>query len=245
MNLINEFDIQRSDVITITGGGGKTSLMFALGKALSEMGMYHGLTTTAKICIADVPENQCLIRENIDDIINAIKNDPNREWVIGKERVTGQKISGFSENELKHLHHYLIEELGSFVIINEGDGSKRKPYKFYSNYEPMIPKITTKLIHVIGAEVFYQKIDDTTFHRSELFGNPQAVFDESVLKQVLENFVESKLKPKLNKNVPLMLIINKADGENLEKAKIMAKIGAPLFDQCYVGSMKEGWILQV
>lgn len=245
MKLINNFNIQNNDVITITGGGGKTSLMFALGKELSEAGIYHGLTTTAKICVADVPAIQCLIKEDIADVIHEIKKDPHREWVFGKERVSGQKISGFSETELKVLHDCLQNELGSFVIINEGDGSKRKPYKFYSDYEPIIPTITTKLIHVIGAEVLDQKIDNATFHRAELFGNPQAVFDEPVLKQVLENFITAKLDPQLAKNVMRILVINKADGENLKKAEKIGKIGGVLFDHCFISSLKEGWIQPV
>jgi len=238
MNLIKDFNIQKNDVITITGGGGKTSLMFALGKELSEMGMIHVLTTTAKICVSDVPENQCMISKYIKEVINQIKKDPKREWVIGKEIIKGQKISGFSNEELE----YLQDSLGSLVILNEGDGSKRKPYKFYSDYEPMIPKLTTKIIHVIGAEVLFKKIDDAFFHRSELYGDTEAVFDEGVFKEVLENFIKNKLDAKLEKTIPRILFINKADGEHLKNAKIMGKIGKLLFDQCFIGSLKEGWV---
>lgn len=238
MNLIENLKITENDVITITGGGGKTSLMISLGKALSQNRMNHVLTTTAKICITDLPGAQSIICEDINDIINVLKKDPQKEWLIGKEKVTDQKISGFAEEELVILKN----AIKPLVIVNEGDGSKRKPYKFYSDYEPMIPQITTKLIHVIGAEVLFKKIDDQTFHRSELYGYSQVVFNEDVLLQALKNFIKNKLEAKLTSDTQRILFINKADGENLENARIMAKIGAPLFDRCLLGSLKEGWI---
>lgn len=238
MNLIKDFNIQIDDVITITGGGGKTSLMYAIGKELSEMGMNHVLTTTAKICISDISKNQWIISNDIKEVIKQITENPKKEWVIGKEMVEGQKISGFSEEELEFLH----SSLDSFVIVNEGDGSKRKPYKFYNEYEPMIPRLTTKIIHVIGAEVLYQKINDEFFHRSELFGNSEAVFNEHVFIKVLKNFKKNKLGINLEKNIPKILLINKADGNSLKKARIMGDIGKSVFDSCYIGSLKEGWV---
>lgn len=238
MNLIENLKINENDVITITGGGGKTSLMMRLGKELSKKSMNHVLTTTAKICISDLRGVQSIICENINDIIDVLKKDAQQEWIIGKEKVTDQKISGFAEEELIILKN----AIKPLVIINEGDGSKRKPYKFYGDYEPMIPQITTKLIHVIGAEVLYKKIDDQTFHRSELYGDTQAIFDEDVLFQAFKDFIKNKLDAKLAGDTQRILFINKADGENLKNARIMSKIGAPLFDRCLMGSLQEDWI---
>jgi probable selenium-dependent hydroxylase accessory protein YqeC len=241
VKLIDKLNITANDVITITGGGGKTSLMFALSQELAARKLNHVMTTTAKICIADVPELQCLIRTEMTAVIAAIRKDPQRAWLIGKERVNGQKISGFSEVELMALKAAIVP----LVIINEGDGSKRKPYKFYHDYEPAIPSFTTKLIHVMGAEILFRKIDADTFHRPELFGNDQAIFDETVLSQTLAAFIDNKLNTTLAKNATRILFINKADGDNLTNARLMAKTGAPLFDHCLLGSLKEGWVQQV
>ena len=35
---MKEFNIEKGDIITITGAGGKTSLMFSLAKKLSNLG---------------------------------------------------------------------------------------------------------------------------------------------------------------------------------------------------------------
>ena len=251
MKLIDNLNITVNDVITITGGGGKTSLMFALSQELADRKLNHVMTTTAKICIADVPELQCLIHAEMTAVIATIRKDPQRAWLIGKERVNGQKISGFSEAELIDLKTAIMP----LVIINEGDGSKRKPYKFYHDYEPSIPSITTKLIHVIGAEILFRKIDEDTFHRPEIYYNERAnsellnqglaIFDETVLSQTLSAFIDNKLNTTLAQNATRILFINKADGDNLTNARLMAKTGAPLFDHCLLGSLKEGWVEQV
>lgn len=238
MNLIEDLKITENDVITITGGGGKTSLLLGLGKELSQQEMTHVLTTTAKICITDMPEVQSIVNRDIHEIIGVLKKDPQREWIIGKKRVNDQKISGFTEEELIVLK----DKIKPLVIVNEGDGSKQKPYKFYGDYEPMIPGITTMLIHVIGAEVLFRKIDERTFHRSALYGDTQADFNEDVLKRSLKDFIRNKLDTKLARDAQRILFINKADGENLINARIIADIGAPLFDHCLLGSLKEGWI---
>ncbi|WP_303870040.1 selenium cofactor biosynthesis protein YqeC [Acetobacterium wieringae] len=238
MNLIDVFNLTPTDVITITGGGGKTSLMFALGRELTAAGQAHVITTTAKICVADVNPAQVLIDSNIDTIIAEIKKDPAKEWVIGRETVAQQKIAGFDDTNLCKLH----QALSPLVIINEGDGSNRRPYKFYADYEPAIPTLTTKIIHVIGAETFRQPIDETLFHRSQLFDGEEPVFDEAVLKRTLETFSRTKLNPHFDQTIDRILLINKADGAQLENARQMAQIGKMIFPRCLISSLKEGWI---
>lgn len=68
------------------------------------------------------------------------------------------------------------------------------------------------------------------------------IFDETVLCQTLTAFIDNRLKQTLTKNASRILFINKADGDNLANARIMAKIGAPLFDHCLYGSLQEGWV---
>ena len=95
---------------------------------------------------------------------------------------------------------------------------------------------------MIGAETFGQPIDETLFHRAQLFDGPERVFDEAVFKRALETFSRTKLDPCFSPTVPRILLINKADGTNREHAKQMGEIGKMVFPQCFIGSLKEGWI---
>ncbi len=49
MTLEEAFSLKKREVISLVGGGGKTSLFFALGKELSSRGKGIILTTTTKI----------------------------------------------------------------------------------------------------------------------------------------------------------------------------------------------------
>ena len=49
--LTKVFDIKKGDIITITGAGGKTSLMFSLARELSTLGRVL-VTTTTKIFLS-------------------------------------------------------------------------------------------------------------------------------------------------------------------------------------------------
>ena len=53
--LLKEFDIKKGDIITITGAGGKTSLMFSLARELASLGRVL-VTTTTKIYVPH-PDN--------------------------------------------------------------------------------------------------------------------------------------------------------------------------------------------
>ncbi|MGL4606928.1 MAG: selenium cofactor biosynthesis protein YqeC [Eubacteriaceae bacterium] len=238
MNLVEAFNIKDSDVVTITGGGGKTTLMFAIGKELLEMDKKHVITTTTKICLPEAYEGKALADEEPEEMIRLINESSNIQWILGNTMVDGYKIYGFSDQELTFLQRFISPT----IILNEGDGAKRKPYKFYAHYEPVIPKITTKLIHVIGAEVFYKKINSDYFHRSEIYGNPTQIFDEEVFKLNLKNFLEEKIQPKCGDNVPKVLFINKVDEKKPDSVRIMGEIGKSVFDTVFIGSLHGNWI---
>ena len=54
-------------------------------------------------------------------------------------------------------------------VFLEADGSKQRPLKGWSSYEPVILKETTTTIGVLPISVIGQKIDETTIHRLPLF----------------------------------------------------------------------------
>lgn len=238
MNLVEIFNIKEKELITITGGGGKSTLMFLMAEELLEKKMKHIVTTTTKICLSKNQKGQLLSDIEIPEMIAKINSSSEIQWILGTEMVNKEKVYGFSEKELTLLFNHLHNS----IVLNEGDGAKRKPYKFYAHYEPVIPRVTTKLIHVIGAEVFYKKINGEYFHRWEKYGDETKVFDEKVFEESLENYRDEKLSSKLGEEVSKILLINKAQGENYENAKIMGKIGKGIFDEVYISALQENWI---
>ncbi|WKY46859.1 selenium cofactor biosynthesis protein YqeC [Eubacteriaceae bacterium ES3] len=238
MKLIKNFKIKNNELITITGGGGKTSLMVALSRELTAAGMANILTTTAKISIANIDKRRVLINQNIEAIKHELLKTKEAGMIIGKCLLEDEKISGFSDHELEKIQN----DLAPVVILNEGDGSKGKPYKFYQEYEPIIPKKTTKLIHVIGAEVLYKPMNDDYIHRSKLYKGEKLLLDEKVLEDSLRSFYQTRLLPYQLDNLSLILFVNKAEGLNEQKAEKICKVGSSFFSQCFWGSLNEHWI---
>ncbi len=131
--MLEGLDIKKDDIITITGAGGKSSLMLFLARELAQRGRVL-VTTTTKIF---APE-----RENFEELIvegKKIRGKFKNICIYGKEIING-KIEGLSEEEIMN-----IKDNFDFVLI-EGDGAKRKILKSWNNYEPCIPTITTKVI---------------------------------------------------------------------------------------------------
>lgn len=59
------FNIIKNDVITITGAGGKTSLLFFLAEKLSEYGKVLVTTTTKIYCPSEEKYESLIIGNNI------------------------------------------------------------------------------------------------------------------------------------------------------------------------------------
>ena len=145
----------------IIGGGGKTTLMYKLADELSKFGKVIVCTSTRIYGPKDIA---ALTGAEKKDIIEAFKS---RRVICVGEKADGGKLSapsiGFKE----------LEKLADYVIV-EADGAHRLPIKAHSDYEPVIPDGTDKVILVIGADAFGEAISEIC-HRPELFADIAAV----------------------------------------------------------------------
>lgn len=150
------------ELISIVGGGGKSALLFALGRALSGKSV---LTTTTRIfanqlqraslsCSLTDPEIEQRIAEASSGSL------PNGLLVIGE--IEGQKARGVPADWPGRL---LARDGIDFVII-EADGSRMRPAKAPAPHEPVIPEDTTLLIVVAGIDALAGPIS-LTCHRPE------------------------------------------------------------------------------
>jgi len=167
MELIKELNIalNRSELITFVGAGGKTTTMFNLARGLKKNGKSVLVTTTTAIYY---PYN-----ENCDRIIVLNKNMGNifEEIYYDGISVIGNRIT--EEGKLKGIEPNLIDEIyskGIFdYILVEGDGAKGKSIKVPADHEPVIPKLSTTVIAVIGLDAVGRSINEDNVHRVEQF----------------------------------------------------------------------------
>ena len=139
------FGLGEHELICLVGGGGKTTLLFAIGRAL---GGRIVLTTTTKMS-ATRTEGYDVLRGPTDHDIAAITRTT-LTWA----REEGPKAIGVGPEAVDRWF-----DLVDHVIV-EADGARRKPFKAPAHYEPVIPTRTTTVIAVIGADALDRVIED-------------------------------------------------------------------------------------
>lgn len=199
-----QLDINKKEIISFVGGGGKTTTIYALAKELIKAKKRVLISTTTKVFNPKKQEYDYYFLGNI-----------NREFIPPKGTITvlgefvkDKKLVGLSREKIDRI---IDRHMFDFILI-EADGSKRKSIKAPATHEPIIPTRSTLTVGVIGLDCVGKPIDEDIVHRSELFrkipGNENlGIIDEcSITNLILARnglFKESKGKK--------ILLLNKAD----------------------------------
>lgn len=149
------FNINKKDIIAITGAGGKTSLIFFLAKKLAQFGKVL-ITTTTKM-YKPSSENYETLKIGDKTYLGEEKNIS----IIAKSEID-KKITSLSYEEIEKL-----KDSFDYILI-EADGAKEKSLKFWNDTEPCIPNFVTKVIGVINCEIFNQDFNENNIHRFNL-----------------------------------------------------------------------------
>lgn len=179
MDLAKALDVQLHDVVTFTGGGGKTSSMLRLAAELVATGRHVVVTTTAKMGSDQIPVPVAgramphLIDTRAGDLARAVSEALRRSPVVavtGELTEHGSKWSGIPPDAVCGL----AAARGVDMVLVEGDGSRGLPLKAPADYEPVVPECTTLHVPLAGALALGQPLDADHVHRPELvarFGN--------------------------------------------------------------------------
>ncbi|WP_195268795.1 selenium cofactor biosynthesis protein YqeC [Eubacterium sp. 1001713B170207_170306_E7] len=224
------FGIEQPDFITVTGGGGKTTLLTCLGRELKDRGSTL-LTTTTKMRYPDAFDGEVIITASPTELLSRLKGRDSGLYYYAERCIEEHKVKGPAPGVLDRI----FKELKDWIFLNEGDGAGGKPYKIYREWEPVIPKSTTRLIHVIGCELLGAPMTSGNIHRC-----PETLrgkgFDLDWFRKSMEWFAGEKLK---NLDIPRFLLVNKADNGNRKKAEQLCNAAEPYFDACIAASLRE------
>jgi len=212
------------EVISLVGGGGKTSLMFALGRELASRLKGVILTTTTKIWEPRASQEFDLF---LSDQISEIK-----KWVtkslqarscllIAEKRMENGKLQGIPLTWADEIHFLP----GVSVIIVEADGAAGRSLKAPREGEPVLPPSTTLLVPVVGIDVIGCPLEEEFVFRSEIatrilnISKGRAVTNEMVAGLLPEIM---KGRPEETRVIPF---INKTDlPGGLDKGRELAKV---------------------
>lgn len=142
------------DLISLTGGGGKTSLLFALSRELAAAGQNVIATTTTRIATAEVlrAPSYCLA----NDLSHLHQNLAEHHFCV----VVGSLGHDKAKDVPIDLPAKLLAHPDVDVVIVEADGAKMLPVKAPADHEPVVPPQTTLLIPLAGIDALSAPIQD-------------------------------------------------------------------------------------
>ena len=199
--------------ISIVGGGGKTTILHALGKQLQGKTI---LTSTTKMGF-DQNRSLPVYFEPEDKIIQNISNGT--PIMIWKE-VQGEKAIGVDPLLCDHW----FESVDNVVV--EADGSRRLPFKAPAEFEPIIPSSSNLMISTIGADALGQVISSYC-HRPERVAELAECMPHELLpperaaKVILHSEGQKKAKPMKAK---FCVAITKVNAGNQRKVNALTDL---------------------
>lgn len=140
------FGIRQGDVVSLTGAGGKTSLLYALGNEFEN----SLLTTTTKLFNPDDK------KVYIDEL--PLELDGSFVAVKAKEK---DKLYGYEPEEIEKFYQNY-----PYTFI-EADGARMKSLKAWRDNEPVICDFSNKTIGVLDISTFNKPTIDTVLRIDE------------------------------------------------------------------------------
>ena len=246
-SLTEALALETREHLALVGGGGKTSLMFALARELCEKKRRIVTSTTTKIWHHEAQSSSCIIFTQSD----SSWKDRLREGLdihghvfVTQNLLDSGKVKGISSS----LADDLYQDLGVDYLLVEADGSAGRPVKAYAEHEPVIPASVTKVVAILGLEAIGKRMEPEIVFRVNAFQKLTGL----KLGQNLTTSVLAKLfldPGGLFKETPSSAIrvvfLNKLDllseeSEAMELANLIMDDPQKTIDRIVVGSIKQG-----
>ena len=145
----------QGELISLVGGGGKTTTLFTLGDQLTGTTV---LTTTTKMGAEQSKDYPALIDPTDDELRERLDSD--RRALVWKA-ADDRRAIGVPATTCDRWFEIAVN------VVVEADGSRKRPFKAPAAHEPVIAESTTLLIACIGASAFGRPIADSC-HRPNL-----------------------------------------------------------------------------
>ncbi len=224
MKLIQALTLPR--IITVVGGGGKTSFIFTLAKEAAALGKSVLITTTTAMFNPEYFESadndSASPAQPFDQLfIGPAHSLCTRACEPGKILVAAndhnpkrKKLIGYSPEDLSPL----LNSPQFDLILIEGDGARMRPVKAPADHEPVIPSQTQMVVGCIGLDCLGMPLDDTHVHRPELLADlARQAAGDPITEQTLVSLIESDqgLFKSAGKRMVRTIVLNKADTPEL------------------------------
>lgn len=240
-------------MISLVGGGGKTTLMFRLAAELAQIEETVLTTTTTKIFEPSEEQSaHIIVSEDPEEVLrnSAEFLRHTAHITAARERLVSMgKLAGFEPSTIE----FFMKKGGFQWIIVEADGAARKPIKAPAQHEPVIPECSRCVIAVVGLDAIGKPLDDRWVFRPRLYSQVTGVSlgwpvtERSVAAVILADKGLMKGSPPDAKRI---VFLNKAEGEERlvagEKiSTLLVKEGKGKIDRVLIGSAKNGTLMNI
>jgi len=235
--LFQEARLAGSTYTALIGGGGKSALLTAMGRELSEH-YPHILLTSITKSQTDSPfriEYYKNVNQQIDD--PSIKKE-NLVFVVNS-KISRDKFQGISEAQLTDLLSHFD------LCLFESDGARNKSLKAHNNIDPIVPKCATHLIIVAGADVVGTSLSDGFVHRNDLFReNWRIGYQKKLSPEFVAEVISTKkgYLSKLSHQLVVAYFINKAEKYGNQAVALARAVKLQTESPVYYGSIKSNWV---
>ena len=233
--------------VALVGGGGKTTLLYALAKGVLGCGERVLCTTTTRMFPPEPEQARLLLTEDESVQLDAIENEA-VPTLVARCRLPDGKLSGLSPEAVRHLGCVF-----SGIVLVEADGAARRPLKAPAEHEPVLPPHVGCCIAVVGMDCVGMPLDDAHVHRAALVcARTGQAPGTSVDFRTLALLAASP--EGLFRAVPpgcrRIVFCNKAESpERLAQAEAAARFWAGLSSgapcEWYAGSAAQNWCLRL
>ncbi len=166
-SLADALGVGCGDLVSLVGGGGKTTLMMRLAGELRSAGLRAAAGTTTKIFPPGPGEPGELVVAGspgaLERALEAWRWTPGRFPVLGRRLAHPGKVEGVDPGWCRGL----VREGLLDALALEADGSARRPVKAPEPWEPVVPGGTTVFVAVVGLTCLGRPFDGRTAFRLE------------------------------------------------------------------------------
>jgi len=147
--------VEAGGLISLVGGGGKTTAMYRLLREWLSLGLRAAAATTTKIAVPGPDEPELCLGEAWEELTRAFDRGHAGGVVLGRRRLAGGKVEGLPPEWCDRLVASGILD----ALVVEADGAARLPVKAPAEWEPVVPATTTAFVAVVGLTCLGTPVD--------------------------------------------------------------------------------------
>lgn len=223
------------EVVSVTGGGGKTTLIRRLQQECLQRGIPHAVSTTTHMQYA---RNAAFLEEESLERLLAVQKKEHTVWM--GHPVSETKMKGVSPEFLKS-----VKKAGLWLLL-EADGAKCLPVKAPAEHEPVIVPFSTRVIQVYGLDGVGHPIGEICFRPQYVTGilgkkaqdllMPVDIARLAASPQGGRKFAEDKMR--------YQVVLNKADDSGRQQMAVeiaSALAGYGIMDVVMTSGLCDPW----